>query len=165
MPLLFPIAPSPREALDTEGGARTVAEARELARGPVALVTDWLRPQPSEREALQGKADAGVARGFVQLYEDAKGQPVIAVTYWKPGAEPAPPLLPPRHAAPEKNEAAEDHTDDLYFAKAGARGKRKRKAGDPNQMDLFGGGQKSGLGTGPRVDTVEEDTDPSPNAE
>jgi len=156
MPLLFPIAPSPREALETEGGARTIAEARELVNGPVALVTDWLRPQPGEREALQGKADAGVARGFVQLYEDAKGQPVIAVTYWKPGAEPAPPLKPPR-TAPQAAEPAEDHTDDLYFAKPGARGKRKRKAGDPNQMDLFG--------TGPRVETVEEDTDPSPGAD
>ncbi len=156
MPLLFPIAPSPREALETEGGARTVAEARELVNGPVALVTDWLRPLPSEREALQGKADAGVARGFVQLYEDAKGQPVIAVTYWKPGAEAAPPLAPPR-AAPKAAEPAEDHTDDLYFAKAGVRGKRKRKAGDPNQMDLFG--------KGPRVETVEEDTDPSPDAD
>lgn len=161
MPLLFPIAPSPREALDTEGGARTVSEARELVKGPVALVTDWLRPLPSEREALQGKADAGVARGFVQLYEDAKGQPVIAVTYWKPGAQPAPPLAPPR-ARPQAAEPAEDHTDDLYFAKPGARGKRRRKAGDPNQMDLFGG-RKDGGQQGPRVDTVDEDADPTPN--
>jgi len=157
MPLLFPIAPSPREALETEGGARTIAEARELVNGPVALVTDWLRPQPGEREALQGKADAGVARGFVQLYEDAKGQLVLAVSYWRPGAEPAPPLAPPRAAAPQAAEPAEDHTDDLYFAKPGARGKRKRKAGDPNQMDLFG--------AGPRVETVEEDTDPSQSAD
>ncbi len=156
MPLLFPIAPSPREALDAEGGARTVAEARELVKGQVALVTDWLRPLPSEREALQGKADSGVARGFVQIYEDAKGNPVFAVSYWKPGAEPAPPLAPPR-TEPQTAEPAEDHTDDLYFAKPGARGKRKRKAGDPNQMDLFG--------TGSRIETVEEDTDPSPDAE
>lgn len=163
MPLLFPIAPSPRDALDTEGGARTVAEARELVQGPVALVTDWLRPLPSEREALQGKADAGVSRGFVQIYEDAKGQPVIAVTYWKPGAVSAPPQ-PPQRVAERETAAAEDHTDDLYFAKPSARGKRKRKAGDPDQMDLFGGGQKAGGGTGPRVDTVEEDTDPSPDA-
>jgi hypothetical protein len=164
MPLLFPIAPSPREALDTEGGARTVAEARELVKGPVALVTDWLRPLPSEREALQGKADAGVARGFVQLYEDAKGQPVIAVTYWKPGAQAAPPAPPPS-AAPEQAEAEDDHTDDLYFAKPGARGKRKRRVGDPNQMDLFGAGRKGIDQPGPRVDTVEEDADPSPNGE
>ena len=66
------------------------------------------------------------------------------------------PLAPPR-TAPQTAEPAEDHTDDLYFAKPGARGKRKRKAGDPNQMDLFG--------TGSRVETVEEDTDPSPDAE
>ena len=154
MPLLFPIAPSPREALDAEGGARTVAEAREIVKGQVALVTDWLRPLPSEREALQGKADAGVARGFVQLYEDAKGQPVIAVTYWKPGAQPASPPIPRAAAGPAA--PAEDHTDDLYFAKPGARGKRKRKAGDPNQMDLFGGGQPGGNFPAPRVDTVED---------
>jgi hypothetical protein len=159
MPLLFPIAPSPREALDADGGARTVAEAREIVKGPVALVTDWLRPQPSEREVLQGKADAGVSRGFVQLYEDAKGQPVIAVTYWKPGAQAGPVALPPR-AAQQEAETEEDHTDDLYFAKPGARGKRKRKAGDPNQMDLFGTGPRDGGRVGPRVETVEEEPDP-----
>ena len=163
MPLLFPIAPSPREALDAEGGARTVAEARELVKGQVALVTDWLRPLPSEREALQGKADSGVARGFVQIYEDAKGNPVFAVSYWKPGAVPATPVAPRVTSAPAQQE--EDHTDDLYFAKAGAKGKRKRKAGDPNQMDLFGAGEKADGAQVPRVDTVEEDTDPSPNAD
>lgn len=164
MPLLFPIAPSPREALDAEGGARTVAEARELVKGQVALVTDWLRPLPSEREALQGKADAGVARGFVQIYEDAKGNPVFAVSYWKPGAMPATPVVPAR-TAPSPAQPEEDHTDDLYFAKAGAKGKRKRKAGDPNQMDLFGAGQKADSAQVPRVDTVEENTDPSADAD
>jgi len=134
MPLQYPIAANAREALDAEGGARTVGEARELAKSPVTLVIDWLRPQPAEREEMQGKAEAGVARGFVQLYEDAKGQPVIAVSYWKPkksrakAEKPAPP--------------AEDHTDDLYFTKPGMKAKRKAKGRDPNQLDLFGPDQK-----------------------
>lgn len=154
MPLLYPIAANARDALDAEVGARTISEARELARGPVALVSDWLRPLPSEREALQAKADAGVARGFVQIYEDAKGQPVIAVSYWKPGA--APPVRPrPRQPKPEAAEAADDHTDDLYFTRPNARSRRRKKALDPNQMDLFGGG--SDPAKGPGVVIVEED--------
>ena len=70
MPLSFPISPSARAALDEEKAARTLAEARELSGGPVTLVSEWLRPAPAEQEELQGKADAGVARGFVQLYVD-----------------------------------------------------------------------------------------------
>jgi len=144
MPLLFPIAATPREALDAgpDSGARTIAEARELAKGPVALVSDWLRPSPAEAADVQRKAESGIARGFVQVYEDAKGRPVIAVTYWKPGAEKAPPA--PR-ARPTQAAGAppEDHTDDLYFTKADAKAKRKRKAIDPNQLDMFGLGQKN----------------------
>lgn len=83
MPLQYPLAANARAALDSQIGARTVAEARELAQGPVELVSDFLRPGPTEREEVQGKAEAGIARGFVQLYEDAKGNPVIAVSYWK----------------------------------------------------------------------------------
>jgi hypothetical protein len=139
MPLQFPIAANARAALDAEGGARTVAEARELAKGQVELVSDWLRPQPSEREEVQGKAEAGISRGFVQLYEDAKGRPVIAVTFWKPIAAKA----KPKKAKAEKPAApAEDHTDDLYFTKPGAKkaaaAKRRKKARDHNQLDLFG---------------------------
>lgn len=155
MPLLYPIAANAREALDAEGGARTIAEARELARGPVVLVSDWLRPLPNEREALQAKADAGVARGFVQIYEDAKGQPVIAVSYWKPGAAPAV-RRKPRPPAPEAAATAGDHTDDLYFTRPNARSKRRKKALDPNQMDLFGPGGNDAAGS-PGVVVVEED--------
>jgi hypothetical protein len=165
MPLFFPIAPNAREALDTEAGARTIGEARELARGPVALVSDWLRPLPDEYADIQGKADAGVARGFVQLYEDARGQPVLAVTYWKPGAEKPAPVYRPA-AAPEEAAHAEDDTDDLYFTKPGAKVKRKKKAADPNQMDLFGGRAKGESGLGARIDVVEEEGDhPSPDEE
>lgn len=138
MPLLYPIAANAREALDAQGGARTISEARELANAPVSLVSDWVRPQPAEREAVQGKAEAGISRGFVQLYEDAKGRPVIAVTYWKPGAGvKAKPRKGKAKAAP-----AEDHTDDLYFTKRGATAKKRKRLPDPNQMDLFGPDQQ-----------------------
>lgn len=142
MPLQYPIAANAREALDAEGGARTLGEARALAQAPVTLVIDWLRPQPAEREEMQGKAEAGVARGFVQLYEDARGQPVIAVSYWKPdrarGAKPRKDRAKAEKPAPP----AEDHTDDLYFTKPGMKAKRKAKGRDPNQLDLFGPDQK-----------------------
>lgn len=136
MPLLYPIAANAREALDAEAGARTVSEARELAKAPVTLVSDWLRPQPAERETVQGKAEAGISRGFVQLYEDAKGRPVIAVTYWKPDASVK---TKTRKAKPAPDE---DHTDDLYFTKRGARAKKRKRLPDPNQMDLFGPDQQ-----------------------
>lgn len=140
MPLQYPLAANARAALDSQIGARTVAEARELAQGPVELVSDFLRPGPTEREEVQGKAEAGIARGFVQLYEDAKGNPVIAVSYWKLiSATKAKAQKPP----PEKpGTPAEDHTDDLYFNKPGAKdaaaAKRRKKLPDPNQFDLFG---------------------------
>jgi hypothetical protein len=146
MPLQYPIAANAREALDAEGGARTQGEARELAKGPVTLVIDWVRPQPAEREEVQGKAEAGVARGFVQLYEDAKGQPVIAVSYWKPdragGAKPRKGKAKVEKQPATAANPAEDHTDDLYFTKPGMKAKRKAKARDANQLDLFGPDQK-----------------------
>lgn len=142
MPLQYPIAANAREALDAEGGARTVGEARELAKGPVTLVIDWLRPQPAEREAVQAKADAGVARGFVQLYEDAKGQPVIAVSYWKLDRTGGAKARKAKVSAERPKAPAEDHTDDLYFTKPGMKAKRKPKGRDPNQLDLFGPDQK-----------------------
>jgi hypothetical protein len=146
MPLQYPIAANALEALDAQTGARTVGEARELARRPVTLVIDWVRPLPAEREAMQAKADAGVARGFVQLYEDAKGQPVIAVSYWKPdradGANPRKARTKAEKPSPSAPDTAEDHTDDLYFTKPGMKAKRKPKGRDPNQLDLFGPDQK-----------------------
>lgn len=158
MPLLFPIASNPRDALEAapDAGARTISEARELAKGPVALVSDWLRPGPAEGEELQRKAEQGIARGFVQIYEDAKGRPVIAVTYWKPGAEKQAP--PPRvKPKPEEKTPVEDHTDDLYFTKADAKAKRKKKAIDPNQMDLFGRSTKNAIDAPGPGGVIDED--------
>ncbi len=140
MTLQYPLAPNARAALDSEVTARTIAEARELNKGPVELIADFVRPTPAEREEMQAKADRGIARGFVQVYEDAKGNPVIAVSFWKPSTgKPRPkPTPPPRPATAPR----EDHTDDLYFNKPGAKeaaaAKKRRKLPDPNQMDLFG---------------------------
>lgn len=135
MPLAFPIATDSLSALEADQLARTIMDARDLAGEPVSLVSDWLRPTPEQHTALKSRLDSGVMQGFVQIYEDAKGRPVAAVTFWKPqsaGGSPAPP------PAPEPAAPAEDHTDDLYFDKATTNRKRKRAAADPNQMDLFG---------------------------
>ena len=48
MPLQYPLAANARAALDSEIGARTIAEARELAGGSVELVSDFVRPAPAE---------------------------------------------------------------------------------------------------------------------
>jgi hypothetical protein len=163
MPLQFPIATTARAALDAEGGARTIAEARELANAPVQLVSEWLRPQPAEREEVQGKAEVGIARGFVQLYEDAKGRPVIAVTFWKPegGVKSRAKKAGAGQAAPAK--PADDHTDDLYFTKRGGKGKKRRRTSDPNQLDLFTGPDQQGAETpdphNPLVVIVDEEGD------
>ena len=146
MPLHYPLAPNARAALDTEIGARTIAEARELANGPVELVAEFLRPGPADRAHVQSRAEACISRGFVQLYEDAKGNPVIAVSYWKPVTGTRPKPKPPKAEAPAPK--AEDHTDDLYFNKPGARdaasaaARRRKRIPDPNQMDLFGPDQQ-----------------------
>lgn len=163
MPLQFPIAATARAALDAEGGARTVAEARELANGPVQLVSEWLRPKPGEREEVQGKAEAGIARGFVQLYEDVKGRPVIAVTFWKPegGVKTKAKTSGPDREARAK--PADDHTDDLYFSKPGAKPKKRKRTADPNQLDLFTGPDQQGAETpdphNPLVVIVDEEGD------
>lgn len=170
MPLSFPISPSARTALDEEKAARTIAEARELSGGPVTLVSEWLRPTPAEREELQGKADAGVARGFVQLDEDAKGWPVIAVTFWKPQLAEAPAKAAKTggrkgkaKADPDAVPVGEDHTDDLYFSKPGSRARKRRRSGDPNQLDLFSGPDQQGNESrdphNPFVVIVEEEGD------
>ena len=168
MPLLFPIAKNARAALEAEGGARTVAEARELAGGEVTLASEWLRPTASEKEEIEGLAQAGVSRGFVQFYEDAKGRPVFAVSFWKLATaakakaskkgKAAKADAPAEPAAPAH---AEDHTDDLYFAKKGAKPKKRKRAADPAQLDLFAGPDQQGAETpdphNPLVVIVDEE--------
>jgi hypothetical protein len=103
----------------------------------------------------------------VQLYEDAKGAPVIAVTFWKPqGGKTKTKKSKAGEAnageAREADVAAHDDTDDLYFTKPGAKKKRRRTA-DPNQLDLFTGPDQQGAETrdphNPLVVIVEEEGD------
>jgi hypothetical protein len=100
----------------------------------------------------------------VQLYEDAKGLPVIAVTFWKPqgGVKTKTRKAQAGAAADEASPSAQDDTDDLYFTKPGAK-KKKRKAADPNQLDLFTGPDQQGAETrdphNPLVVIVEEEGD------
>jgi hypothetical protein len=177
MTLSYPIANDARTALEMAlhgGGARTAAEARELAGGAVSLVSEWLRPAAAEREEMQARADAAAARGFVQVYEDAKGRPVLAVTFWKrqAPAKPKPgrgkagdasgaasavaPARAPARAPGAEKERAYDDTDDLYFSKPGSKANRKRRSPDPNQLDLFGragpGGDQAGAPGEDRAD-------------
>lgn len=159
MPLTYPIATSAKTALAARAHARSQAEAqREIGAG-VKLVSDWLRPTPAEYKKIAASIDAGLRDGFVQVYEAKGGKPVIAVTYWKrQGAKKT------KSAGAAKPKAAEDHTDDLYFAKAKKprpASRRPRRAVDPRQMDLFIGPDRRGHEApdpmNPSVMVVEEE--------
>ncbi|MEM6534388.1 MAG: hypothetical protein AAF613_02010 [Pseudomonadota bacterium] len=136
MSLAYPIAPDVDAALKGDGAAaRTRYEAETAAADLVvgALVTEWHKPE-GDIEMLISRAEAGEAGGFIQVYEDRDGRPVLAVTYWKTSTQ----KMKPRPEAPAQA-GGDDHTDDLYF-KHGRTKKRRRARGkpDPNQMDLFG---------------------------
>jgi hypothetical protein len=135
MTLIYPIANDAREALEGARFARTREEARLEAGSDVELVSQWLRPEPAEREACLARAQAELSRGFVQFYEGMTGEAVIALTFWRPkGAEDAA-LATGGESAPPP--IAEDHTDDLYFAKPATKARRRKRPVDLNQMDLF----------------------------
>jgi hypothetical protein len=144
MPLTFPVADNARTALAAEAFARTATEAAERLDAPAVLVSEWLRPTGSDMDGLRPQVEAGAAQGFVQSYEDAKGLPIIAVTFWKlksapPAAAPEPILDEAGAEAGAGPSPVEDHTDDLYFRKTGERRQvRRRGMSDINQMDLFG---------------------------
>ena len=148
MSLAYPLARSADDALKgAERAARTRYDAETLAgETPVlSLETEWLKPAGEEVDALVRQAESGEAKGFIQTYEDADGQPVLAVTYWKLGkpvakkktSRPAPAPKPDRPKAAKKKKTEEDHTDDLYFRHGRTRKARRRKYVDPRQMDLF----------------------------
>lgn len=152
MSLAYPLARSGDDALKGIGeAARTRYEAEEVAGGTpvIALETAWLKPDGADIPALVKQAEAGEAKGFIQVYEDADGKPVLAVTFWKLGEAPkaagrkAPAPDPEPQAAspapePEKPpKSEEDHTDDLYFRHGRTRRSRRSKPADPRQMDLF----------------------------
>lgn len=131
----YPLGKTARDALKASGEpARTRYEAEDLADGAEikALETEWLTPSATELPKLLALAEASPAHRFVQNYEDASGNTVLAVTYWKVAKAKAKPK-----PKPQPKTDTEDHTDDLYF-RAGRTKKRKQKPVDPNQLDLFG---------------------------
>ena len=121
--------------------ARTRAEAEALAGGlkVVELAIDWLTVSEEAAEAMLAPSDA-LAHGHLQRYEDEKGNPVIAVTWWKlAAAAPAPEKKTPAKPKPDTKAApaeAADHTDDLYFRRGRTKPSRRRYV-DPRQLDLF----------------------------
>ena len=135
---IYPLGKTAKDALKTaQAAARTRYEAEELADGAAiaALETEWLTPAAKDLEKILAQAEDNPGHGFVQHYEDASGNTVLAITYWKLAKAAKKPKPKPRATSESK---AEDHTDDLYF-KSGRTKKSRRKAFvDPNQMDLFG---------------------------
>ncbi|WP_084398804.1 hypothetical protein [Henriciella aquimarina] len=146
MSLAYPLARTADDALTGAGqAARTRYDAEALAGDtPVlSLETEWIKPDADALPALLKQAEAGEAKGFIQTYEDADGQPVLAVTYWKLGKaaktsapKPAAEAKPDKPKPAKKQKTEEDHTDDLYFRHTKGRKPRKKPV-DPRQMDLF----------------------------
>jgi len=141
----YPIASDATAALTVADlAARTRFEAeRAIPDGHIeSLATEWLTPKAGEVAGWQARIEAGPGHGFVQQYEDASGNAVFAVTYWKlvaaSGTEPK--ALPPQSNAmaetPAAYASADDDTDDLYFRQK-PRKRRRKKPIDKNQLDLF----------------------------
>lgn len=131
----YPIAKTVRAALTkAEAAARSRAEAEAIAapEAIAALETEWLVIQPEDISDLLDKADKGPGHGFLQTYEDASGNHVLAVTYWKVKSKAAKKPKPVDTAPKE-----EDHTDDLYFRHRSSK-RRKKAVVNPNQLNLFG---------------------------
>ncbi|MEO1659512.1 MAG: hypothetical protein AAFR51_00885 [Pseudomonadota bacterium] len=137
---VYPLGKTAKDALqNAPAAARTRYEAEALADGVAiaALETEWLTPAAQDLETILAQAEDNPGHGFVQHYEDAAGNTVLAVTYWKLAKAPKK-AKPKSPAKPDAKSEAQDHTDDLYF-KSGRTKKSRRKAFlDPNQMDLFG---------------------------
>lgn len=136
----YPLGKTARDALKNAGAAaRTRYEAEDLADGVAiaALETEWLTPAAKDLPKILEQAEANPGHGFVQNYEDGSGNTVLAVTYWKLAKAKAKPKPAPKPKAEPKN-ADEDHTDDLYFKSGRTKKSRRKRAIDPNQMDLFG---------------------------
>lgn len=145
----YPIASDIDIALSAKAlVARTRHEAEALSPTHLiaALKTEWVTPSSETLPALLEQIRASPAHGFVQHYEDASGNTVLAVTYWQTGAKKAvkKPAKPPSKAkakaktVPKPAVGAADHTDDLYF-RSGRTKARRKKPIDPNQLDLFKG--------------------------
>jgi hypothetical protein len=161
MTLAYPIAHTAQEALyaDCPQVGHAEAAARR-AGGPVSLALEWVRPTAEEAEAAEEAVRNGLAAGYAQGYQDARGAPVIAVTYWRiepvelelaglegtetPVEDPdAPtPILPvdPRLVRPTDDRrpltAEEVEADPEHLVKR-SKG-RPRSQADVRQGDLFG---------------------------
>ena len=140
----YPLGKTARDALkNAQAAARTRYEAEDLAEDVAiaALDTEWLTPSAKDLPKMLEQAEANPGHGFVQHYEDAAGNTVLAETYWKLAKapkKPKPKPKPVKDAAP----AAEDHTDDLYFKSGRTKKSRRKTIVAPNQMDLFGGSKE-----------------------
>ena len=136
----YPIGKTARDALkNAQAAARTRYEAEDLVDDVAisALETEWLTPSAKELPKVLEQAEANPGHGFVQHYEDANGNTVLAVTYWKLAKTPKKPKPKPEPIKPAEPEQ-EDHTDDLYFKSGRTKKARRKRFVDPNQMDLFG---------------------------
>ncbi|MEM7492039.1 MAG: hypothetical protein AAF296_01570 [Pseudomonadota bacterium] len=125
----YPIAETVQAALS---GANSVAstryEAEALCEGYEisALKTEWLTLSEKQKIETVNELEASFAQGFVQVYEDANDQTVLAVTFWQIGA-----------AIKQKTRPQKPSTSPTKKAKPKkSRAKRKRYV-DPNQLDLF----------------------------
>tara|TARA_R110000868_G_scaffold98579_1_gene271368 strand:+ start:4223 stop:4672 length:450 start_codon:yes stop_codon:yes gene_type:complete len=140
----YPLARTVTDALKPGvKAARTRADAEALAAGMKveSLHTEWLNLTEEEAKAQMAANSGEGAHGFLQRYEDDKGAPVVAVTYWRlvDAAKPKKAPKPAKPAKPEPKPDAEtgDHTDDLYFRSGRTKPPRRRRFVDPRQMDLF----------------------------
>lgn len=144
MSTAYPLAKDGQQALKSPGElARTRYDADALA-GEVSILgleTDWLTVSTKEKATLLAQADEGRSAGYVQLYENADGSPVLAITYWKTNTAEKPVTQP---KPVEKTPDSSDTTDDLYFRRGRTRPYSRKRKPDPNQMDLFGEADKSG---------------------
>ncbi|MCR9270832.1 MAG: hypothetical protein NXH72_12650 [Hyphomonadaceae bacterium] len=136
----YPLGKTARDALkNAQHAARTRYEAEDLAEDVAisALETEWLTPAAKDLAKILEQAEANPGHGFVQHYEDASGNTVLAVTYWKLTKATKKPKPKPK-PIPEPDPNADDHTDDLYFKSGRTKKTRRKRFVDPNQMDLFG---------------------------
>jgi hypothetical protein len=138
----YPLARTVTDALKPGGkAARTRADAEALAGSlkVESLHTEWLNLTEEEATAQMAANAGNSAHGFLQRYEDDKGAPVVAVTYWRlvDPAKPKKAPKPVKPAKPEPESGSADHTDDLYFRSGRTKPPRRKRFVDPRQMDLF----------------------------
>ena len=125
----YPIAKTVEAALAGDSAlASTRYEAEALCEDYEisALKTEWVTLSEQQKIETASELKASIGQGFVQVYEDANNQTVLAVTFWQIGA-----------AVKQKARSQKASTAAAKKAKPKkARVKRKRYI-NPNQLDLF----------------------------